>query len=61
MVKEIYSIYYWEKRTYIKYEEMSKNMVNAITSAEDNTFFENWFDLKGIFRSVFNYVFQKNW
>lgn len=58
--KEIYSIYYWEKRTYIKYEEMSKNMVNAITSAEDNTFFENsWFDLKGIARSIFNYVFQR--
>ncbi|MDD5213838.1 MAG: transglycosylase domain-containing protein [Candidatus Gracilibacteria bacterium] len=58
--KEIYSIYYGEKRTYVKYDEISKNMVNAIVSTEDNTFFENsGFDIKGIFRSVFNYIFQK--
>ncbi len=58
--KEIYNIYYWEKRTYVSYDEIGKNMVNAIISAEDNTFFENsGFDLKGMFRAVFNYVVHK--
>ncbi|MDD4151708.1 MAG: transglycosylase domain-containing protein, partial [Candidatus Gracilibacteria bacterium] len=58
--KEIYSIYYGEKRTYVNYDSISQNMINAIVSTEDNTFFENsGFDIKGIFRSVFNYIFQK--
>ncbi len=56
---ELYKIFK-EKRTYIEYDMINKNMVNAIVAWEDKTFFENpWVDLKWIIRAVFNYVTWK--
>lgn len=41
---ELYKVYK-EKRTYINYDSISKNMVHAIVAGEDKTFFENqWVD-----------------
>ena len=58
--KKLYTLYSWEKRTYVDYNTISKNIINAITSAEDKTFFTNdWIDLKWIFRAVFNYAINK--
>jgi membrane peptidoglycan carboxypeptidase len=34
-------MYTKEKRTYVKMNEISKNMQDAIVSIEDKTFFEN--------------------
>ncbi len=57
---EIYNIYTKEKRTYVKMNEISKNMQNAIVSIEDKTFFENsWFDFKWLIRAWFNYIVWK--
>ncbi|MDD3120250.1 MAG: transglycosylase domain-containing protein [Candidatus Gracilibacteria bacterium] len=59
--KEIYRLYTDEKRTYVPYTNISKNMLNAIVSAEDKTFFENQgFDLKGILRAGISYVSGKS-
>ncbi len=41
---ELYKVYK-EKRTYVPYDSISKNMVHAIVAWEDKTFFENqWVD-----------------
>lgn len=51
----------WEKRTIISYDDISKNMVNAIVSIEDKTFFENpWFDIKWMIRTVYHYLSWKS-
>ncbi len=43
---ELYKIYK-ENRTYVNYENISSNMINALVSWEDKTFFENaWVDFK---------------
>ena len=57
---EIYSFYDKEKRSYISYTDISPNMINAIVSIEDKTFFENnWFDLFWLFRASYNYISGK--
>jgi len=56
---ELYKIFK-EKRTYVTFDEINKNMVHAIVAWEDKTFFTNpWVDLKWIIRAVFNYVTWK--
>ena len=41
-------------RFYLEYEDIPKNMINAILSAEDKTFFEHQgFDIKGIINAFF--------
>ncbi|MDD5770190.1 MAG: transglycosylase domain-containing protein, partial [Candidatus Gracilibacteria bacterium] len=58
---ELYTLFGDEKRTYIDYSKISKNMINAIVSGEDKTFFENpGIDFKGLLRSVYNYVTGKS-
>lgn len=58
---QLYSLFWDEKRTYVPYEKISKNMVHAIIAWEDKTFFENpWIDFKWLLRAVFNYVTWKS-
>ncbi len=59
--RELYTMYWEEKRTYVEYNKISKHIVDAIVSGEDKTFFENsWYDIKWLFRAVFNYVTKKS-
>lgn len=58
--KELYKIFK-EKRTYIDYSAISKNMVNAIVAWEDKRFWENpWFDLSWIFRAIIYKIIWKS-
>lgn len=58
---ELYTFFRDEKRTYVDYNKISKNMINAIVSWEDKTFFENpWIDFKWLLRALFNYVTRKS-
>lgn len=55
---ELYKIYK-ENRTYVNYENISKNMVNALVAWEDKTFFENsWVDFK---RMIWAFVYFILW
>lgn len=57
---ELYTIFWNEKRTFLPYDKISKNMINAIVAWEDKTFFENpWVDLKWIIRALYNYIVWK--
>ncbi len=50
---------YWEngKRIYVKYDQISQSIKDAIISAEDQGFFENpGIDILGLARAGFNYV-----
>lgn len=59
--KQLYTLFGDEKRTYVDYEKISPNMVNAIVSGEDKTFFENpWVDLKWLIRAIIYYVIRKS-
>jgi len=50
--KELYKIFK-EKRTYVDYNNISKNMINAIVAWEDKRFWTTpWFDIIGITRSI---------
>ena len=43
---ELYTFYGEEKRSYVNYEDISQNMINAIVAWEDQSYFENkWVDL----------------
>jgi penicillin-binding protein 1A len=54
---EIYSIYKDGKRTYIPYDGVSQNIIDATISTEDRTFFENpGIDLMGLMRVAATYV-----
>lgn len=58
---ELYTFFWDEKRTYINYDKISKNMTNAIVSWEDKTFFENpGIDFKWLVRALFNYISWKS-
>lgn len=58
---ELYTLFWDEKRTYVGYDKIAKNMRNAIISWEDKTFFENpWIDFKWLVRALFNYVSWKS-
>ncbi len=55
---ELYKIYK-ENRTYVNYENISKNMVNALVAWEDKTFLKNsWVDLK---RMLWAFVYYALW
>lgn len=57
---ELYNLYSEEKRTYVPYDQISGHMRDAITSAEDKTFFENpGIDLRGLVRAGLYYVTGK--
>lgn len=56
---ELYKIYS-EKRTYVTYKNINKNMINAIVSWEDKRFWTNpWYDIIGILRAIFDWLI--NW
>lgn len=58
---QLYTLFWDEKRTYVNYDQISQNMVHAIVSWEDKTFFINpWIDFKGLVRAVFNYATWKS-
>ena len=55
---ELYNIYK-EKRTYIQYEDINSNMINALVAWEDKRYWENpWVDLIWIIRAV---VYRAIW
>jgi hypothetical protein len=59
---ELYSLFSGTdgKRTYIPYSQISQKIRDAVVSTEDKTFFENQgVDVRGLVRSVFNYVSGK--
>lgn len=59
---ELYSIFAGAdgKRTYIPLTQISKRIQDAVVSTEDKTFFENQgVDVRGLVRSVVNYVTGK--
>lgn len=57
---ELYNLYSKEKRTYVSYDQISSHMRDAITSAEDKTFFENpGIDFRGLVRAGLNYITGK--
>ena len=57
---ELYKIFK-EKRTYVWFENISKNMINAIVSIEDKRYWENpWVDIKWIVRAWINYIIWNN-
>lgn len=56
--EELYKVYK-EKRTYIPYEEISQNMINAIVAWEDQSFFTNaWVDF---YRMMWAFVYYTLW
>lgn len=57
---ELYKIYS-EKRTYVKYSDISKNMINAIVAWEDQRFWITpWFDTIGIIRAIIEWLKNHN-
>jgi len=55
---ELYKIYL-EKRTYVPYEEININMINAIIASEDKRFWSNpWYDSIWIIRAIFNWLLK---
>lgn len=57
---ELYKIFK-EKRTYVNYENISQNMVNALVSWEDKRYWTNpWVDLIGITRAGLYYILWKS-
>ncbi len=56
---ELYKIYK-EKRTYVPFENINKNMVNALISIEDKRYWTNpWVDIKWLIRAWLNYILWK--
>jgi len=57
---ELYKIYS-EKRIYVPYDKISKNMINAIIAWEDKRFWQNpWYDIIGILRAIIKWVQNGN-
>lgn len=58
---ELYTFYWEEKRTYVEYDKISQNMINAIVAWEDQNFFENkWVDFYRMWWAVFQYLIWDN-
>lgn len=54
--KELYKIFK-EKRTYVPFENINKNMINAIVAIEDKRYWTNpWVDIIWLFRAWINYI-----
>ncbi len=59
--KELYKIFK-EKRTYVSYDQINKNMIHAIVSWEDQRFWITpWFDIVWIMRSILVAVIHWQW
>ncbi|MCP4523003.1 MAG: penicillin-binding protein [Candidatus Gracilibacteria bacterium] len=57
---ELYKIFK-EKRTYVGYEQINSNMINALVAGEDKRFWENpGVDFIGLTRAGLNYVLGKS-
>lgn len=55
---ELYKIFK-ENRTYVDYDQINQNMINAIVAWEDQRFWTTpWFDVIGITRSIIVWVFS---
>lgn len=58
---ELYTLFWDEKRTYVNYDKISPNMVNAIVSGEDKRYWENpWIDIIWLFRAFYYWIIWKN-
>lgn len=58
---ELYTLFGDEKRTYVTYNQISKNMVNAIVAGEDKRYWENpGIDVIWLFRALFYGIIGKN-
>lgn len=58
--KEIAKLYEEEESTYLSYDEIPKDVINAFVSVEDRTFWENsGIDTKGIVRVLGTYVVSR--
>ena len=58
--EELYRMYS-EKRTYVEYEDINENMINAIVSWEDKRFWNHpWYDLIGISRAIIIWILNNN-
>lgn len=56
----LYKIYK-EKRTYVEFEDIHKNMINALVAWEDKRYWENpWVDVIWLFRAFIYWVMWKN-
>ncbi len=56
---ELYKIFK-EKRTYVPFEDINKDMINAIIAIEDKRYWQNpWVDIQWIARAWINYVLWK--
>jgi len=54
--EELYKIFK-EKRTYVDFEDINQNMINAIVAIEDKRYWTNpWVDIKWLTRAWFNYI-----
>ncbi|MCP4524131.1 MAG: transglycosylase domain-containing protein, partial [Candidatus Gracilibacteria bacterium] len=57
---ELYKIF-TEKRTYVNYQQINKNMINALVAGEDQRFWNNpGVDFIGLTRAGLNYVLGKS-
>lgn len=57
----LYTLYGDEKRTYINYDMISPNMINALVAWEDKRYWENpWIDIIWLLRAGFYWVIGKN-
>ncbi len=58
---ELYTFYGEEKRTYVGYDQISQNMINAIVAWEDQNFFENkWVDFYRMWWAIYQYITGQN-
>ena len=54
---ELYTFYWEEKRSYVNYEDISQNMINAIVAWEDQSYFENkWVDLYRMWWAIVQFI-----
>ena len=54
--EELYKIFK-ENRTYVNFEDINKNMINAIVAIEDKRYWTNpWVDIIWLIRAWFNYI-----
>lgn len=56
---ELYKIFK-EKRTYVPFEKINKNMINALVAIEDKRYWTNpWVDIQWLIRAWVNYIVWK--
>jgi membrane peptidoglycan carboxypeptidase len=58
---ELYTLSWDEKRTYVNYDKISKNIINGLVSWEDKRYWDNpWIDIVWLFRALFYWIIGKN-